>query len=103
MLMMYLALIDNNEDVLVFENIYHTYRQQMIYVAESILGNFDDAEDAVQIALFGIAKSFKCVPITDDARLRAYVLTAAKNAACAADRAVKLDVSQFPGQHTVAN
>jgi RNA polymerase sigma-70 factor (ECF subfamily) len=52
----------------------------MVYVAMGVLHNMSDAEDAVQNALLGIARNAENVP-EDDRTERAYVLTAAKNAA----------------------
>ena len=61
MLMLYFALIDSEADQLRFSDIYSNYQKQMLLVAKRILHSDEDAED--------------------DRRLRAYVLTAAKNAA----------------------
>ena len=74
MLMLYFALIDSEADQLRFSDIYSNYQKQMLLVAKRILHSDEDAEDAVQIAFLGIAQRIK-------SRLRAYVLTAAKNAA----------------------
>lgn len=80
MLLLYTAMIDEKPDQLRFERIYHSYRKQMMLVADRILHNRDEAEDAVQNALLGIARNIKNVP-QDERVERAYVLTAAKNAA----------------------
>lgn len=81
MLIMYTALIDEKSEQIRFENIYYSYRKQMLYVATQILGNRHDAEDAVQNALLGIARNIKHIPQNEPRVIRAYVLTAAKNAA----------------------
>ena len=78
--MLYFALIDSEADQLRFSDIYSNYQKQMLLVAKRILHSDEDAEDAVQIAFLGIAQRIKSLPV-DDRRLRAYVLTAAKNAA----------------------
>lgn len=83
MLAMYAALIDEDEDLRYFEYIYTNYGGQMLSVALSILEDLPEAEDAVQNALLGIAQSIKTVPRGDRTILRAYVLTAARNAAWA--------------------
>ena len=83
MLIMYAALIDEKSEQLRFEDIYYSYRKQMLYVAEQILDDRHDAEDAVQNALLGIARNIKRVPQNEPRVVRAYVLTAAKNAALA--------------------
>lgn len=77
----YLNMITGQTDKLRFEQLYHSYRKQMLAVAYRILENTDDAEDAVQDALLGIAKSISSLRELEDTALRAYVLTAAKNAA----------------------
>ena len=61
-----------------FDSIVRAYEMQMLFVAERVLHNRADAEDAVQNALFRIARNQ--LP-QHEAALRAYVLTAAKNAA----------------------
>ena len=81
MLMFYAAVIDDAEDMKRFEKIYYTYRKQMLFAANRILHDSHEAEDAVQNALLGIARNIHSLP-NDDARVvRAYTLTAAKNAA----------------------
>ncbi len=81
MLMLYAAVIDDAEDIKRFERLYYSYRKQMFYVANELLHDTYEAEDAVQNALLGIARNIKSLPECDDALIRAYVLTAAKNAA----------------------
>lgn len=61
-----------------YDQIVQTYQKQMLFVAEQILHNHHDAEDAVQTALFRISR--QKLPKNTQA-LRAYVLTAARNAA----------------------
>ena len=61
-----------------FETVVKKYEKQMLCVAERILQNRHDAEDAVQTALLRISKIK--LP-QNEASLRAYVLTAAKHAA----------------------
>ena len=81
MLMMYLAMMDTEEDQSRFEEIYYAYRKQMVYIANEVLNDYGLAEDAVQNALLGIAKRIDRVRGLNDDRTKAYVLTAAKNAA----------------------
>ena len=80
MLMFYMAMIDDKADQLRFERIYYSYRKQMVLVADRVLHNISEAEDAVQDALLRIARNIANVP-QDERVERAYVLTAAKNAA----------------------
>ena len=81
MLMLYAAVIDDAEDIKKFEKIYYEYREQMFFVANKILRDSYEAEDAVQNALLGIARSIRTLPDDDACLVRAYTLTAAKNAA----------------------
>lgn len=81
MLLLYTAMIDDTQDQLRFEDIYYSYRKQMLLVAQRILHDPMEAEDAVQTAFLGIARQIKRIPAGNPQVLRAYVLTAAKNAA----------------------
>ena len=81
MLSAYLNMITDRSDKIRFEQLYNSYRKQMLAVACRILRNSDDAEDAVQDALLGIARNITSLHALDERALRAYVLTAVKNAA----------------------
>ena len=63
-----------------FDRLFSTYHRQMLFVAQRILGNQADAEDAVQNALLKLYRLRDRIP--EDPRVcRVYVLTAAKHAA----------------------
>lgn len=81
MLLLCAAMIEAPDEQLRFEDIYYGYRKQMLLVAMKILGDQQDAEDAVQAALLGIARRIGSIRTDDADMLRAYVLLAAKNAA----------------------
>ena len=66
----YLNMITGQTDKLRFEQLYHSYRKQMLAVAYRILENPDDAEDAVQDALLGIVKSISSMRELEDTALR---------------------------------
>lgn len=100
MLFLYTALIDDEIDQCRFADIYYTYRKQMLLVAQRILHNPEDAEDAVQTAPLGIAQRIHSVPTGNDKVLKAYVLTAAKNAALSMlpkkqERDQQIDISEL--------
>lgn len=80
-LIMFAALIDDETDLQRFERIYETYSPQMLRVALGILDDRTEAEDAVHEALLGIARTIHTVPKRPEPVIRAYVLTAARNAA----------------------
>ena len=81
MLMMYLALIDDPIQRGKFETLYYAYRKQMFYTANEILEDYGLAEDAVQEAFIGIARNIAAIDDTVPGMVKAYVLTAARNAA----------------------
>lgn len=65
----------------ILEDIYSNYKNQMFFIAKSVVHNDADAEDAVSDALLAIAKQLKSLPHQDPKLVRAYVLTAARNSA----------------------
>ena len=79
------------------EEIVNRYGKQMLFVAEGILRNRQDAEDAVQTALLRISSQCRKLP-AEDRVLRVYVLTAAKNAALdlLPKRWKAVDIEQLP-------
>lgn len=86
MMLYYLSLIETEEEKLTFIHIYEKYGKQMLAVAKGILKHQESAEDAVQDAFEGIAKSIHRIPNTSEAAVKAYVLTVARNAALAVQR-----------------
>ena len=79
--MMYLSIVETPEEKSLFEQIYYTYRKRMFFVANGILDDEILAEDALQEAFLGIAKQITLFRNMPENNMRAYVLTAAKNAA----------------------
>lgn len=81
MLSFCLSLIDDAESQSFFENIYHTYCKQMLYLARSFLKNGHDAEDAVHDVFEQIARKHldTLQKIADERDLRNYLLKATKN------------------------
>ena len=86
MMLYYLSLIETEEEKLTFIHIYEKYGKQMLAVARGILGKQESAEDAVQDAFEGIAKSIHRIPSTSESAVKAYVLTVARNAALTVQR-----------------
>ena len=58
-MMIYLAMIDAPEERDLFEAIYAKYRYLMLHVANKILQNHHDAEDAVHEAFIAVIKNIK--------------------------------------------
>ena len=83
MLTIYLGLIDDEQQRVKFEEIYTTYRMQMIHLAKSYFENEADAEDVVHDVFVRIAtkhmKFIQTLSNPDD--VRNYLLKATKNTA----------------------
>ena len=58
-MLVYLMMIDSQEDQSKFEKVYLTYRGLMYHVAYKILNNKHDAEDAVHSAFIKIAENIQ--------------------------------------------
>lgn len=82
-LLFYLSLIENDVQKKLFEDIYHSYRKQMFFLARKILNNDTDAEDVVQDVFYKIAvKHMPTVESIENSEdLRNYLLKATKNTA----------------------
>ena len=81
-LLFYLSMLESPEDSEKFEQIYLTYREQMLRVASKILkGNHHDAEDAVHDAFVSLVTHIGDLPDHDAEYTQRYVFKMAKNAA----------------------
>ena len=58
-MLIYMTLIDSEEEQSKFEQIYQKYKGLMFYVANKILHNEHDAEDAIHQAFIKIAENMK--------------------------------------------
>lgn len=81
MLLIYTALIDDETNKLLFEDIFYNHQKQMFAIAKGILHNREDAEDAVQNALLNIARHIDSIPKNSTKLRDAYIYTTARNAA----------------------
>lgn len=81
MLVLYMSFIDDENDKSKFEIIYYTYRERMLLMAESVLHNRQDAEDAVHDTFIKIARNMKSIDEPESVRTLSYVLKATKNTA----------------------
>ena len=83
MLSVYLSVIEDEEDRLLFEKIYRKFRQPMMYMARSILSDDMDAEDAVHDVFAKVAT--KHMPLMrrmdNKTDIKNYLLKAVKNTA----------------------
>lgn len=81
MLMFYMSLIDNDDDRAKFEILYNKYRKRMLFTADSVLHNKEDAEDVVHETFIKIARNMRSIGDPDSSETLSYVLKAAKNTA----------------------
>lgn len=81
MLLFYTSLINDESDRLRFEEIYYGYHKTMYAIANGILQNKEDSEDAVQIALLNLARHMDKVPSSNEKVLSAYIYTTIRNTA----------------------
>ena len=80
-MLLYLQLIDSPQERARFERLYATYRNLMFHVAKRILGNDQDAEDAVHDAFLAIAKNFDKISTDDRHKTKAFVVIVDENKA----------------------
>lgn len=74
-MMIYLQMLETTEQKVRFEDLYYTYKNLMFYVANQILRNEHDAEDAVQQAFFAIAKNFEKISEIKCPQTRSFIVT----------------------------
>lgn len=83
MLFFFLTFVDDTIDKKLFEEIFYSYRKQMVTLAYSYLHNNEDAEDVVHDVFLRIAQKYmniiRNIKSSDD--MRNYLLKATKNTA----------------------
>lgn len=80
-MLMYLTLIDTEEEQSKFEKLYHRYKKMMIRAAYDILGEVSLAEDATHEAFIRIADNMHKVGEVESARTRNFMFTIVRNVA----------------------
>lgn len=81
MLFLYMAMLEEPEDKVLFEQAYNKYKGKMISLAYNITGNYHDAEEAVSSAFFKIADNFVKLKARTGQERAAYYCVVAKNCA----------------------
>lgn len=99
-MLVYLQAIDTPSERARFEELYLAYRGLMFYVANHILRNEQDAEDAVHLAFLKIAEHMTDIPSGPCQRTRALVVTIAERKAIdlyrAKRRHLMADLDELP-------
>ncbi len=80
-MLIYLQMIDEPQERCKFVEVYETYCKLMFYVANEILHNTHDAEDAVHQAFMSIAKNMKKIYEVKCPKTRSYIVTIVENKA----------------------
>ena len=80
-MLIYLQEIESPSERSRFEQLYITYRGLMFHVAKKILGNEQDAEDAVHDAFLSIAKKFDKISTEDRRKTTSFFVTIVENKA----------------------
>lgn len=78
-MMIYLQMIDSPEDRSKFEQIYMEYRSMMFHMANRILTNEQDAEDAVHEAFLKIAENIEKIGQPKCPKTLGYIVTIVEN------------------------
>ena len=71
---MYLQIIENPGDRIKFEQLYRKYRNLMFYIANKILQNQQDAEDAVHNAFLSVAKNISKISDIECPKTRGFLV-----------------------------
>lgn len=80
-MLVYMAIIDDPGDRQKFEQLYITYKGLMFYVANQILHNVEDAEDAVHEAFIVIAQNIKRISVSVCPKTQSYIVNIAESKA----------------------
>ncbi|MBP5604566.1 MAG: RNA polymerase sigma factor [Ruminiclostridium sp.] len=81
MFLFYMAMIDEPDDRVMFEQAYNRYCKKMIALAYGIIGNYHDAEEAVSSAFLRIAENFEKLKKRSGQERAAYYCVITKNCA----------------------
>ena len=73
-MIVYMQIIESDEDKSKFEQLYLKYRNLMFYVARKILNNQQDAEDAVHQAFVSIIENLEKISDIDCPKTRSYIV-----------------------------
>lgn len=80
-MIVYMQIIDTPEDKHKFEVLYLEYRGLMFYIANQVLNNEQDAEDAVHTAFIAIAENIQKIEKPVCPKTKGYVVTVVENKA----------------------
>lgn len=102
-MLIYLQVIDAPEDRDQFITLYETYRGLMFYVANQILQNEQDAEDAVHDAFLSVAEHIKKFSRLERHKTKAFLVTIVENKAIDLYRKKPIARKKFSGRRPRAS
>ncbi len=74
-MLVFLALLDTEEEKTKFQDLYDTYRELRLWIAKRHVHTVEDAEDCVQETFFYVAKNFDKVGDVHTKKTKAYLST----------------------------
>lgn len=80
-MLVYIQMLDTPEEKDTFERLYLKYRDLMFYIANQILQNGQDAEDAVHAAFVAVAENMEKISSADCPKTKGYIVTITENKA----------------------
>lgn len=73
-MLIYLQMIENDADKNKFLELYHKYKGLMFYITKSYLSNYQDREDALQMAFEAIARNISKISDVESPRTYSYIV-----------------------------
>ncbi len=80
-MLIFMTLIESESDKIKFTTLYEDYSDLLFYIANEVLHNVHDAEDAVHDALISIAKHLAKIDDPHSPKARAFLVIATRNKA----------------------
>ncbi len=94
-MLIYLSLLDKEEEISKFELIYNTYKNTMYYIAHNILNDSYLSEDAVHEAFLRIINNLEKIEEVDSKKTKGLVVIIVKNISIDIYRKNKKEREQF--------
>lgn len=87
-MIMYMSLIDNEDDKIKFEDIYNKYKKMMFWIASQILTDERDIDEVVQDSFIKIIKNLDKIEKINSKKTKSFISIIVKNTAIDAYRKV---------------
>lgn len=100
-MLVFLEMIEDEEDYSKFEQLYKKYMGLMFYIAKKYLPNEQDREDAVQAAFESIAKNIKKISKVDCPQTYSYIVVITERKAIDILRGIQRNVKEEFDEKTV--